>query len=176
MSASRKLVLVITISAAASVMGAPASAKILKFHADLDGRYGAEPTFSPAKGHADVRVDTATHRVSVDLAVDGITVDNLWDKLVAAPIGPIHFHKYATPAGGDSVLALPLPFGRDYHETERGLHVTMKDYDYVAGAALLKSTLSFDDFVAGMQSGLIVLNVHTDNFNPGEISGLVVPG
>ena len=175
MSASRLLVLAASVLAAAA-MSAPASAKILKFHADLDGRYGAEPTLSPATGHADVSVDTATHRVSVDLDVDGITVDNLWDKLVAAPIGPIHFHKYATPAGGDSVLALPLPFGSDYHETERGLHVTMKDYDYVAGAALLKSTLTFDDFVAGMQSGLIVLNVHTDNFNPGEISGLVVPG
>ena len=51
----------------------------------------------------------------------------------------------------------------------------MKDYDYVAGAALLKSTLSFDDFVAGMKGGLIVLNIHTDKYNPGEISGLVVP-
>ena len=51
----------------------------------------------------------------------------------------------------------------------------MKDYDYVAGAKLLNSTLSFDDFVAGMKSGLIVLNIHTDKFNPGEISGLVVP-
>src|SRR3954449_3156891 len=154
----------------------PASAKILKFHAALDGKYGTDPTGSAATGRAAIRVDTVTRRVTVDLKVQGITVDNLWDKLVAAPIGPIHFHKYATPAGGDSVLALPLPFVPDYPETERGLHVTMKDYDYVAGAALLKSTLSFDDFVAGMQSGLIVLNVHTDNFNPGEISGLVVPG
>jgi len=51
----------------------------------------------------------------------------------------------------------------------------MKNYDYVAGVTLVKSTLSFDDFVAGMKSGLIVLNVHTDQFNPGEISGLVVP-
>jgi hypothetical protein len=40
---------------------------------------------------------------------------------------------------------------------------------------LLKSKLSFDDFVAGMKSDLIVLDVHTDKFNPGEISGLVVP-
>ena len=153
----------------------PASAKIIKFHAALDGKYGAEPSGSPATGRATVRVDTATKRVSVELDVTGITVDQLWDGLVAAPVGPIHFHKYATAAGGDSELALPLPFGLGYRPTSGGMHVTMKDYDYVAGAALLKSTLSFDDFVAGMKGGLIVLNIHTDKFNPGEISGLVVP-
>ena len=153
----------------------PAAAKVLKFHAVLDGKYGSDPTGSAATGRAAIRVDTVSRRVSVDLTVDGITVDQLWDKLVAAPIGPIHFHKYATAAGGDSELALPLPYGPDYHARAAGMRVTMKGYDYVAGAALLKSTLGFDDFVAGMQGGLIVLNIHTDQFNPGEISGLVVP-
>jgi hypothetical protein len=68
----------------------------------------------------------------------------------------------------------PLPFGPDYHATPSGMHVTMKNYDYVAGARLLNSTLSFDDFVTGMKTGLIVLNLHTDKFNQGEISGLVI--
>jgi hypothetical protein len=153
----------------------PAAAKILKYHAVLDGKYGTDPTGSAATGRAAIRVDTVTRRVSVDLKVTGITVDQLWDKLVAAPIGPIHFHKYATAAGGDSVLALPLPYGVNNRATPAGLRVTMKDYDYETGAALLKSTLSFDDFVTGMAGGLIVLNVHTDKFNPGEISGLVIP-
>ena len=148
-----------------------AEAEILKFHAALDGRHGMEPSGSSATGKAAIRVDTSTRRVSVNLAVSGITIDDLWDKLVAAPIGPIHFHKYA---GSDSVLVLPLPFGPDYRATPAGLAVAMKDYDYVAGAALLKSTLSFDDFVAAMKDGQIVLNIHTDKFNPGEISGLVV--
>ena len=161
-------------AAIAAVTASPAGAKTLKFHAALDGNYGAEPSHSPATGRATVRVDTATRRVSVELEVKGITVDQLWDRLVAAPIGPIHFHKYATAAGGDSELALPLPFGLGYRPTATGMHVSLKDYDYVAGAALLKSTLSFDDFVAGMKSGLIVLNIHTDKYNPGEISGLVV--
>jgi hypothetical protein len=173
MSARIAFVLAAFVAAVASPL--PASAKVLKFHATLDGKYGSEPSGSPATGRATVRVDTATRRVSVELDVTGITVDQLWDRLVAAPIGPIHFHKYATAAGGDSELALPLPFGLGYRPTSRGMHVTMKDYDYVAGAALLKSTLSFDDFVAGMKGGLIVLNIHTDKFNPGEISGLVVP-
>jgi len=156
------------------VAAAPAQAEILKFKVALDGKYGTEPTGSAATGRAKVRVDTVTKRVSVDMDVAGITVDQLWDKLVAAPVGPIHFHKYATAAGGDSVLALPLPYGADYRATTHGIRVKMRDYDYVAGAKVVGSTLSFDDFLAGMKSGLIILNVHTDAHNPGEISGLVV--
>jgi hypothetical protein len=168
-------VIAIVAAVLAAAAATPASAKILKYHAMLDGNYGSEPSHSAATGRAAVRVDTNTHRVSVELEVHGITVDQLWDNLVKAPVGPIHFHKYATVAGGDSELALPLPFGLGYRPTADGMHVTTKDYDYDAGAALLKSTLTFDDFVAGMDEGLIVLNIHTDTFNPGEISGLVVP-
>jgi hypothetical protein len=166
------------LAATAALLAAPfpAAAEILKFHVVLDGKSGPEPTGSAATGTAHVTVDTDRKRVSVDLAVEGITVDDLWDKLVAAPIGPIHFHKYASAApGSQSALALPLPFGPDYQATAHGLTVTMRDYDYAAGAALLNSTLGFDDFVAAMKGGLVVLNVHTDKFNPGEISGTVVP-
>ena len=172
MPARRAFIVAAVLAAAAAAT--PAQAKILRFHVALDGRYGMDPTGSPATGRATVRIDTATHRVSVDLDVQGITVDDLWDNLVRAPVGPIHFHKYMV--AGDSVLALPLPFGPDYRSTRRGLRVRMKGYDYDTGAGLVKSTLTFDDFVADMRDGLIVLNVHTDKFNPGEISGLVVPG
>jgi hypothetical protein len=161
----------------ATVLGAaPAPAEILTFHTSLDGKYGAEPTGSAATGKARIDVDTKRRTVSMDMTIDGISPDALWDKLVAAPIGPVHLHKYATPAGGDSVLVVPFPFGADYKATKKGLRVTTKDYDYAAGAALLKSTLSFDDFVAAMKGGLIVLNIHTDAFNPGEISGRVGGG
>ena len=152
---------------------APAQSEILTFHAKLDGEYDEKPSGSPATATARIKVDTRSQRVSVDMVVNGITTEDLWDKLVAAPIGPIHFHKYATPAGGDSVLVLPLPYGPSYKSTKRGMRVRVKDYDYVAGARLLKSDLSFDQFVAAMQSGLVILNIHTDKFNPGEISGRV---
>ncbi|HEX8301630.1 CHRD domain-containing protein [Sphingomonas sp.] len=161
---------------AACLSAAPAGAQTLTFHAKLDGKYGDNPTGSAATGTARVTVDTAAKTVSVDLEVDGIRIDALWDTLVAAPIGPVHFHKYASAAGGASALALPLPYGADYRATERGLRVTTKDYDYVAGAALLKSGLAFEDFVAAMRGGLVILNVHTDAFNSGEISGRIAEG
>lgn len=155
---------------------APAQAEILTFHAALDGKYGAQPTGSAATGKALIKIDTSRRLISVDMNVKGLSPDALWDKLVAAPIGPVHLHKYATPAGGDSVLVVPFPYGPSYQATRDGMRVTVKDYDYAAGARLLNSTLSFDDFVAAMKGGLIVLNIHTDAFNPGEISGRVGGG
>ncbi|HEY1607389.1 MAG TPA: CHRD domain-containing protein [Allosphingosinicella sp.] len=156
------------------VAAAPAGAKTLIFHAALDGTSGPAPTGSAATGRAKIRVDTDRKTVSVALDIDGISAPQLWAKLVAAPIGPIHFHKYATAGGGDSVLALPLPYGPTYRSLPHGLRVRVARYDYGAGARLLNSTLSFDDFVAAMKNGLVVLNVHTDRFNAGEISGKVI--
>lgn len=155
---------------------APAQAEVLAFNVALDGKYGSEPTGSAATGKAHVQVDTRRRTISLDMNVDGIAPDALWDKLVAAPIGPVHLHKYASAAGGDSVLVVPFPYGPNYSATNQGMRLRVKDYDYAAGAALLKSTLSFDDFVAAMKGGLIVLNIHTDKFNPGEISGRVGGG
>lgn len=161
-------------AAGLALAAAPAGAKTLTFHAVLDGVSGSEPTGSTATGKAKIKVDTERRRVSVDLDINGITAPQLWAKLVAAPIGPIHFHKYASAAGGASVLVLPLPYGPAYRTLPHGLHVKMAGYDYDAGAKLLNSTLSFGDFVAAMKSGLVVLNVHTDRFHAGEISGKVV--
>ena len=155
---------------------APAQAETLTFAVALDGKYGSSPTGSTATGKARIRVDTARRTISLDLTVKGITPDALWDKLVTAPIGPVHLHKYATVTGGDSVLVMPFPFGPHYEAAGNGMRLTAKDLDYAAGAALLKSNLSFEDFVAAMRGGLIVLNIHTDAFNPGEISGRVGGG
>lgn len=153
---------------------AAARAEVLTFRAALDGKSGAEATGSAATGSARIKVDTVSRRVSVDLAVRGITVEALWDKLVAAPIGPVHFHKYASAASRTSVLVLPLPYGADYRATRTGMRLRMEDFDYGARAGLLRPALPFDDFVAALRSGLVVLNVHTDAFNPGEIGGPVL--
>ena len=166
----------ILLAIAAVGSATPAQAKILTFNVALDGKYGSDPTGSAATGKAQIKVDTERRTISLDLAVEGITPDALWDRLVAAPIGPVHLHKYATAAGGDSVLVVPFPYGPDYKAVGSGMRVITKPYDYAAGAALLKSTLSFEDFVAAIRGGLIVLNVHTDAFNPGEISGRVGGG
>ena len=163
------LIAVVAITAAS-----PAAAKTLTFRASLSGIAPPTTTGSPARGKAVIKVDTSSKRVSVDLDVTGITIEQLADGLVAKPIGPIHFHDYRT--ADDVELILPLPYGPDYRATSKGFRVTMRGYDYAAGAKLINSGASLDEFVNGLRGQRIVLNVHTDKFPNGEISGTVMPG
>jgi hypothetical protein len=158
---------------AAIALASPAAAKTLTFRASLGGTSAPTTTGSPASGKAVIKVDTKSKRVSVELDVTGITLDQLSDALVAKPIGPVHFHEYRT--ADDVELILPLPYGSSYRATRTGFHVSMRGYDYDAGAKLLESPSSFDEFVNAMNAGRIVLNVHTDTFGDGEISGRVRP-
>ena len=80
---------------AGAATAAPAQAETLTFNVALDGRYGSAPTGSAATGKAQIKVDTQRRTISLDLNVTGISPDALWDKLVVAPIGPVHLHKYA---------------------------------------------------------------------------------
>lgn len=162
------------IAAVAIIAATPAAAKTLTFRATLSGIAPPTTTGSPARGKAVIKVDTSSKRVSVDLDVTGITIDQLADGLVAKPIGPIHFHVYRT--ADDVELILPLPYGPDYRTTSKGFRVTMRGYDYAAGAKLINSGADFDEFVNGLRGQRIVLNVHTDKFPNGEISGTVMPG
>ena len=162
----------LAIAAFALLGTSPAAAATLRFHATLSGKAEPDNTGSDATAEAKVKVDTVRKLVSVRMAVHGITPDQLWKKLVASPIGPVHFHQYKDD--GTVVLALPLPYGATYHATKDGFRIVSRDYDYAAGAQLLNSALSFEDFVAAMQAGKVILNVHTDRFNPGEIGGRVV--
>jgi hypothetical protein len=40
---------------------------------------------------------------------------------------------------------------------------------------VLRSNVSFEDFLASLRSDFVYLNVHTDAFTGGEISGRIVP-
>jgi hypothetical protein len=157
---------------AALALASPAAAKTLTFRATLGGTAAPTMTGSPASGKAVIKVDTSAQKVSVDLDVTGITLDQLADGLVAKPIGPIHFHVYRS--ADDVELILPLPYGPNYTKTRNGFHVTVRNYDYAAGEKLLNSGASFEEFVNAMRGQRVVLNVHTDKFPDGEISGKVM--
>jgi hypothetical protein len=66
--------------------------------------------------------------------------------------------------------AFPAAYGPGYAATPQGFQVVM-----AAGAALLKSKTPFEDFVASLQHGAVVLNIHTNAQPDDEISGDVVP-
>src|SRR5262249_14504299 len=158
--------------------GGAAQAKALVFTAALGGHAQPTNTGSDATGKARIVVDTDARTVDVDLDVTGITLDELWRPLAASPMGPIHLHLYGSHDHSDpnsASLLFPLPMGPSYAATAKGFHVATHAAPYAAGAAIVKTDASFEAFVAAMQSGRVVLNIHTDTEHDGEISGEVVP-
>lgn len=156
----------------------PAAAKDLAFTAALRGDMAPTITGSKATGQARIHVDTDARTVDLTLDVDGMTVDQLWAGLLKAPMGPIHLHVYGTHQHGvaDSAqLMFPAPYGPGYAATPAGFRVEVKRMPYADGARLVNSQASFDDFVGALQTGRIVVNIHTNRFTDGEISGDVVP-
>lgn len=161
----------------ALLSAAPAAAKIVEYRAELNGQSPTISTGSSARASAQISVDTAKKTVAIRLNVIGLSVDALWDKLVKAPIGPIHLHQYASGNLADansSELAFPLPYGPSYKPTQNGFRVRTGTLDYAKAVAPLGQSISFDAFVAALEKGTVVLNIHTDAFNGGEVNGLVV--
>lgn len=162
----------------ALLAAAPAQAKILKFTAALSGDKQPTMTGSKATGQAVILVDTDKQTVGVDLDVQGLTIEKLSTGLRGAPMGPIHLHIYGGHSHGandDAALVFPLPFGPTYAPTAAGFKVTAPGAVYATQAKLVNTQATFDQFVASMQSGRIVLNIHTNVQPDGEISGDVVP-
>jgi hypothetical protein len=153
-------------------VASPAFAAERAFSAKLSGEVETSKTGSKATGTARIVVDTDKKTVDMTMEFSGLKIADLSDGLVARPMGPIHLHNYLP--NDEVVLVLPAPFGPGYADTPAGFKVTVSDYSYAAGAELLKSNLSFEAFLAAMESGSVVLNVHTDKFGSGEISGQVV--
>lgn len=156
----------------AAFAAAPAFAADKVFTSTLSGNVESSQTGSKATASAEIVVHVDTQKIDMTIDVVGLKTADLWDVLVGAPVGPIHLHNYRDD--GDVVLVLPAPYGPSYADTANGFSVHVTDYDYTAGATLLKSTLTFDGFLKAMASGTVVLNIHTDKFTDGEISGTVV--
>jgi hypothetical protein len=149
----------------------PALGGDLAFTAALRGDAAPTNTGSAARGDAKITVHSETQTIDVTMTVAGIRFADFWKNLHHAPMGPIHFHHYA--ANGEVTLLVPFPFGPSYSETKDGFALTVVHYPYADGAKILQSSMSFDDFVTAMKGGAIVMNIHTEKFHDGEISGAV---
>jgi len=163
---------------ALALSAAPAWAHDLAFAATLRG--DKAPTLTGSKATGTARIVVHTHTQTVDIAMDvaGLTVDDLSRNLRPSPMGPIHLHIYGgtdhSPAA-DAALVFPVPFGPAYAPSPGGFAVRMTGMDYAKGAALVNTQTGFKDFVAALSTGKVVLNVHTNRFGDGEISGDVTP-
>ena len=166
------------LGALAVLAATPVAARDLAFTARLSGTKAPTLTGSKASGAARIVAHEESQTVDIAMDVDGLTVDDLWANLRPRPMGPIHLHLYGgtdhSPAA-DAVLVFPVPYGETYAPTAKGFRVRMSGMPYAKGAAIVATKASFAEFVAALQTGKVVLNVHTNRFNDGEISGDVVP-
>ena len=170
----RLATLVAAFMASALMSGSLASASVLTYVSTLtDDQEAPAPTGSSAIGEAILTLDTVAETLAVDLTVTGISVDGLWETLVAAPVGPIHLHN--APVGVNGPIAVPFPFGGTYSDTAAGFDLNVPTTSYSTLASIAGSPLSFSQFLAELDAGNIYFNVHTDAFNGGEIRGLVTP-
>ena len=171
----RALALVAAVSAL--LVAGAAQARQVVYTAHLSGDAPTSSTGSHATGDARILVDTEARTVDVSLDVNGITLDGLWDTLVARPIGPIHLHLYGAHDHANPntqvTLVFPVPFGTDYATTAVGFRVHQPPMTYAQGATLLGSSTTFEQFMASMDAGDVIVNVHTDAFHDGESSGVV---
>ena len=159
---------------AAAVIAQPAAARTMTFRATLGGTAAPTATGSPASGTAVIKADLSAKTISVDLDVAGITLAQLDDALVAKPSGPVWFRIYRSVDDVDPVLS--LPYGAAYRATRKGFRVTVRGYDFARGAKLFDTGTSFDEFVNALRGQRMVIDVHTDRFSGGEISGRSMPG
>jgi len=158
--------------AAASVLSVAsiASAETLTFTGNLDGAQEVpNPGSTFATGVGTLTVDMMTQLLTFSLVVDAINTFQLNDNLVAAPVGPVHLHNAA--AGSNGPIVIPFAFNNvDYQNTPIGFDLNAS-ISYSDAVALSGSSLSFNDFVTALNSGLFYINVHTDTFPGGAIRG-----
>jgi hypothetical protein len=168
----QKLLVVLT-ALAAICFGAPAQATQITYTTDLSGVRDPTDTGSTATGTGTIIVDTDAQTVDATIEVHGLKFNDLAHHLAHSRMGPIHLHQYH--ANGDVDLIVPFPFGDSYAETADGFTVTVHGYRYADGQAALGASIPFDAFIASLADGKILLNVHTQAFGDGEISGYLVP-
>lgn len=148
----------------------PASAAILEYKASLDSSQSTTGSNSTATGTALLLVDTTMETLSFRLGVTGIDRDDLFDALVASPIGPVHIHD--APRGQTGPVAIPFAFNdTDYLTTATGFWLSVTDYAYSDAISLSGFGESFAEFVEGLNQDGYYINVHTDAWNSGEIRG-----
>ena len=164
--------LIFAAAALAACAFTPAQAAQLHYTATLSGHQEPTNTGSAATGSAWIDVDTATQTVDARIEIHGLRMPQLSAHLSHAPMGPMHLHRYQ---GDDVTLILPFPMGSTYAETADGFTVTVQHYAYADGAAIVQSGLTFDQFMAALAGDPIFLNIHTERFGEGEISGRLVP-
>lgn len=162
-----------TSAAALAMIASAASATTFTFNSVLNSAQAVPASDSSATGTATLKIDDVDETLDFRLDVSGITLDGLWDTLVAAPAGPIHFHD--APKGSTGPIVIPFPFDMTYAATDDGFSLTTTDYAFATAIDTAGVSETFDEFLDGMLKRSYYINIHTDVMPDGEIRGQLTP-
>jgi hypothetical protein len=123
----------------------PAVAETVQMHADLSATAEVPPNSSPARGSAEVTLDTTTRELTWRVSFTNLT----------APLTAMHFHGPAAP-NANAGIVIPIP-------------ASPAQASIVNGAATVT-----EQQMADILAGRYYVNVHTPNNPGGEIRGQVV--
>ena len=129
----------------AAAAATPAAAEVVQLRAELTASAEVPPNASPARGSAEVSLDTATRQLTWRVSFADLT----------APMTAMHFHGPAAPTANAGVV-IPIP-------------ASPAQATIVNGSATI-SEQQMADIIAGRY----YINVHTPNNPGGEIRGQVV--
>jgi hypothetical protein len=128
---------------------------------------------SDASGVALASFDPTTNEIVVfDLAVQGIALVDLLDLNAGGGIGTLHLHDGAPGENGD--ILLNIAFAADFSDVSGtlSLHLTSPlQFDPNIPSQLELGATSLDRLLAGNT----YLNLHTNDFQSGEIRGQFFP-
>jgi hypothetical protein len=148
-----------------------ASAGIIELNFNLSGDQEVPPNNSTAVGSAQLLYDPSDQTFDLDLMVFGIALSELHG--VGPNNSPVHIHM--APAGANGSIVIDLDFFGNF--VADGLGIRMQITNALFGGA--QGGLTSDPMAnqAALFAGNLYLNIHTMNFNGGEIRGQIpVPG
>ncbi len=148
---------------AAFVLARPAEAVVIAVDTSLDffqEVMPSNPVPSDATGMASLRVDTETGLYDLTLSVLGITQPELFD--VAG--SPVHIH--LAPAGANGPIVVNV--GAD------GAFSDILDGATPVGFQLVVDDGAFTAMIEDLLNGNLYYNVHTEDYQSGEIRGQII--
>jgi len=160
----------ITLTTTLIAASLPAHAATFTYATELVGTPSPWANSAPS-GSGTLVVDDVAETLDLSLNVHGVSIYDLLDALVAAPIGPIHLHQGAPGVNGP--IAVPFAYSTDtYKPTASGFDLDVNGLSY---AAVAGPDLSFADFLGELDAERIYVNVHTDDVPSGQLRGDLTP-